>query len=43
MIKRLLLVLGLPAVLFLTWYAASANSENFYAPPARKITSGVHG
>ena len=37
MIKRLLLVLGLPVVLFLTWYAASANSENFYAPPLRQI------
>jgi len=37
MIKRLLLVLGLPAALFLTWYAASATSENFYAPPLRQI------
>ncbi|MEU4221926.1 ABC transporter permease subunit [Actinoplanes sp. NPDC026623] len=37
MIKRLLLVLGLPVVLFTTWYAASANSENFYAPPLRQI------
>jgi ABC-type nitrate/sulfonate/bicarbonate transport system permease component len=37
MIKRLLLILGLPAVLFATWYAASANSENFYAPPLSKI------
>jgi ABC-type nitrate/sulfonate/bicarbonate transport system permease component len=37
MIRRLLLVLGLPVVLFLTWYAASANSENFYAPPLRQI------
>ncbi|MEU7901498.1 ABC transporter permease [Actinoplanes sp. NPDC049118] len=37
MIKRLLLILGLPVVLFVTWYAASANSENFYAPPLRAI------
>lgn len=37
MIKRIALMLGLPAVLFATWYAASANSENFYAPPLRQI------
>ncbi|AGZ42134.1 ABC transporter permease [Actinoplanes friuliensis] len=37
MIKRFLLVIGLPVVLFATWYLASANSENFYAPPLRQI------
>jgi ABC-type nitrate/sulfonate/bicarbonate transport system permease component len=30
-------VLGLPVVLFVTWWAASANSENFYVPPLRQI------
>jgi len=37
MIRRLLLVLGLPVVLFTTWYLASADSENFYAPPLEQI------
>ena len=37
MIKRLLLALGLPAVLFAAWYLLSANSESFYAPPLRQI------
>jgi ABC-type nitrate/sulfonate/bicarbonate transport system permease component len=36
-IKRIALVLGLPAVLFTIWYAASATSESFYAPPLRQI------
>jgi ABC-type nitrate/sulfonate/bicarbonate transport system permease component len=37
MIKRIALVLGLPAVLFGAWYLASADSESFYAPPLRQI------
>ncbi|GAA3337218.1 ABC transporter permease [Amorphoplanes nipponensis] len=36
-LRRLLLIVGLPAALIVTWYAASANSENFYAPPLRQI------
>jgi len=37
MIKRVALVLGLPAALFAIWYVASANSESFYVPPLRRI------
>jgi ABC-type nitrate/sulfonate/bicarbonate transport system permease component len=37
MIKRLLLALGLPVVLFAAWYLLSAGSESFYAPPLRQI------
>ena len=37
MIRRILLALGLPGVLFVTWWLASANSESFYAPPLRDI------
>jgi ABC-type nitrate/sulfonate/bicarbonate transport system permease component len=35
--KRVAYVLGLPIVLFLTWFFASAGSENFYAPPLADI------
>ncbi|WP_305783575.1 ABC transporter permease [Symbioplanes lichenis] len=37
MIRRLLMVVSLPAVLFAIWFAASLSSENFYAPPLRTI------
>ena len=37
MIRRILLALGLPGVLFVMWWLASANSESFYAPPLRDI------
>jgi ABC-type nitrate/sulfonate/bicarbonate transport system permease component len=36
-IKRVALALGLPVVLFAIWYAASATSESFYAPPLSRI------
>ena len=35
--KRLVLALGLPAVLFAVWFVASDGSESFYAPPLRRI------
>jgi ABC-type nitrate/sulfonate/bicarbonate transport system permease component len=36
-LKRVLSVVGLPIVLFAGWYALSAGSESFYAPPLRDI------
>jgi ABC-type nitrate/sulfonate/bicarbonate transport system permease component len=36
-VKKLVLALGLPAVLFAVWFVASDGSESFYAPPLRRI------
>ncbi|MEV0900855.1 ABC transporter permease [Actinoplanes sp. NPDC049802] len=36
-VKKILLAVALPAGLFASWYFLSAGSENFYAPPLRKI------
>jgi ABC-type nitrate/sulfonate/bicarbonate transport system permease component len=36
-IRRALLVLGLPVVLFAVWFVATAGSTNFYVPPLRTI------
>jgi ABC-type nitrate/sulfonate/bicarbonate transport system permease component len=38
-IRRVLLVLGLPAVLFGVWWVSTANSTNFYLPPLSDILS----
>ncbi|WP_200307962.1 ABC transporter permease [Streptomyces adelaidensis] len=35
--RRILLVLGLPAVLFTIWWVATADSTDFYVPPLRTI------
>ena len=35
--RRVALAAALPVVLFAGWYAVSAGSENFYAPPLQKI------
>ncbi|WP_338895292.1 ABC transporter permease [Streptomyces sp. TG1A-60] len=37
--RRMLLVLGLPAVLFAAWWFASAGSTSFYVPPLSTILS----
>jgi ABC-type nitrate/sulfonate/bicarbonate transport system permease component len=37
MIRRLLLVLALPVVLFVVWFVATDGSQNFYVPPLRTI------
>jgi ABC-type nitrate/sulfonate/bicarbonate transport system permease component len=36
-VRRVALVLALPAVLVAAWWLASAHSTNFYAPPLRTI------
>jgi ABC-type nitrate/sulfonate/bicarbonate transport system permease component len=36
-LRRALLILGLPAILFVIWYTTTANSANFYVPPLRTI------
>jgi ABC-type nitrate/sulfonate/bicarbonate transport system permease component len=36
-LKRTALVLGLPAVLFATWWFGSAGSTDFYRPPLQRI------
>jgi ABC-type nitrate/sulfonate/bicarbonate transport system permease component len=36
-VKRLGLALGLPVVLVVVWFVASAGSESFYAPPLSRI------
>jgi ABC-type nitrate/sulfonate/bicarbonate transport system permease component len=38
-LRRLVLVLALPAVLFAIWWVASADSQSFYAPPLKRILS----
>jgi ABC-type nitrate/sulfonate/bicarbonate transport system permease component len=35
--KRVLLAIALPAVLFAAWWFGTANSENFYVPPLSEI------
>jgi ABC-type nitrate/sulfonate/bicarbonate transport system permease component len=35
--QRVLLLLGLPAILLTTWWFASKNSKDFYQPPLAKI------
>ena len=35
--RRIAVVLGLPVVLVVVWWVASAGSESFYAPPLQKI------
>jgi ABC-type nitrate/sulfonate/bicarbonate transport system permease component len=37
LLRRAGLALGLPIVLLVTWWFASASSQNFYEPPLRKI------
>jgi ABC-type nitrate/sulfonate/bicarbonate transport system permease component len=37
MIRRVVLALGLPAVLVTAWWFASANSTDFFRPPLRRI------
>ena len=37
MIRRALLVAGLPLALLVLWWVASANSQSFYLPPLRDI------
>jgi len=39
LLTRLALWLALPLVLFVFWWLATANSENFYVPPLRDILS----
>jgi ABC-type nitrate/sulfonate/bicarbonate transport system permease component len=36
-LKRLILAVALPIVLFTGWFVLSAGSENFYSPPLSKI------
>jgi ABC-type nitrate/sulfonate/bicarbonate transport system permease component len=36
-LRRILVTLGLPVVLFATWWFASAGSTDFYRPPLAKI------
>ncbi len=36
-LRRALLVLGLPAVLFAVWWYATADSTDFYVPPLATI------
>ena len=40
-LKRLGVVLGLPAVLFVIWWVASANSNSFYFPPLKDILATI--
>jgi ABC-type nitrate/sulfonate/bicarbonate transport system permease component len=39
--RRLLVIFGLPAVLFVIWWVASANSTSFYFPPLKDILSTI--
>jgi ABC-type nitrate/sulfonate/bicarbonate transport system permease component len=36
-IRRIVLFLALPIILFVTWWFASANSTDFYQPPLQRI------
>ncbi|GGN90055.1 nitrate ABC transporter permease [Actinoplanes lobatus] len=36
-VKRILLAIALPLILFAGWYVLSAGSESFYSPPLEKI------
>jgi ABC-type nitrate/sulfonate/bicarbonate transport system permease component len=36
-LRRIVLVLALPALLFAIWWVTSADSQSFYAPPLKKI------
>jgi ABC-type nitrate/sulfonate/bicarbonate transport system permease component len=38
-LRRALLLFGLPAVLFAVWWVSTAGSTNFYLPPLRDILS----
>src|SRR6185503_6670834 len=38
-LRRLVLVIGLPALLFGLWWLLSDDSKNFYLPPLRKIVA----
>jgi ABC-type nitrate/sulfonate/bicarbonate transport system permease component len=38
-VRRVLLLFGLPAVLFAVWWVSTANSTNFYVPPLSEILS----
>jgi len=42
-IRRMLLAVGLPAVLLVAWWFASAGSQDYYQPPLRKIIEAFPG